>query len=44
MEIVKIGNVELTREEAERYYSEEKYIVTYGCITAAMCCTSRISF
>lgn len=32
MEIVKIGSVELTQEEAERYYSEGKYIVTYGCI------------
>ena len=24
--------MELTPEEAERYYLEEKYIVTYGCI------------
>lgn len=29
MEIVKIGNVELTKEEAERYYSEGKYICSY---------------
>lgn len=32
MEIVRIGGVELTPEEAERYYLEGKYIVTYGCI------------
>lgn len=32
MAIVKIGRVELTLEDAERYYSERKYIVTYGCI------------
>ncbi len=28
----RIGRVELTPEEAERYYQEGKYIVTYGCI------------
>lgn len=32
MQIVKIGSVELTPDEAEKYYSEGKYIVTYGCI------------
>lgn len=32
MKIVRIGGVELTPEEAERYYLEGKYIVTYGCI------------
>lgn len=32
MGIVRIGGVELTPEEAERYYLDEKYIVTYGCI------------
>ena len=32
MGIVRIGKVELTPEEAERYYQEGKYIVTYGCI------------
>lgn len=32
MEIVKIGRVELTPEEAEQFYQEGKYIVTYGCI------------
>lgn len=32
MAIVKIGSVELTEAEAERYYSEGRYIVTYGCI------------
>lgn len=32
MSIVKIGNVELALEEAEHYYLEGKYIVTYGCI------------
>lgn len=32
MKIVRIGRVELTPEEAERYYTEGKYIVTYGCI------------
>lgn len=29
MEIVKIGNVELTREEAETIYTEGKYICSY---------------
>ena len=29
MEIVKIGNVELTREEAEKFYNEKKYICSY---------------
>lgn len=32
MKIVRIGSVELTPEEAEKYYQEGKYIVTYGCI------------
>lgn len=32
MAIVKIGNVELTPEEAEKYYSDGKYIVTYSKI------------
>lgn len=32
MQIVKIGSVELTPDEAEKYYSEGKYIVTYGRI------------
>ena len=30
--IEKIGNVELTRSEAEQLYSENKYIVTYSRI------------
>ena len=30
--IEKIGNVELTRSEAEQFYSENKYIVTYSRI------------
>ena len=29
MEIVKIGNVELTREEAEKIYQDQKYICSY---------------
>lgn len=29
MKIIKIGNVELTREEAERLYNEKKYICSY---------------
>ena len=29
MEIVKIGNVELTKEEAQEIYSEGKYICSY---------------
>ena len=28
-EIVKIGNVELTEEEAQKIYSEGKYICSY---------------
>ena len=32
MNIVKIGNVELTMEEALKYYSEGKYIVTFSKI------------
>ena len=32
MGIVRIGGVELTPEEAERYYLDGKYIVTYECI------------
>ncbi len=32
MKIVKIGSIELTEDEAQKHYSEEKYIVTYGCI------------
>lgn len=32
MQIVRIGNVELTPEEALQYYQEERYIVTYGSI------------
>ena len=32
MSIVKIGSVELTPEEAFRYYQENKYIVTYGAV------------
>lgn len=30
--IIKIGNVELTEEEAYRLYTERKYIVTYSRI------------
>ena len=29
MEIVKIGNVELTKEEAEKIYQEQKYVCSY---------------
>jgi hypothetical protein len=32
MEIVKIGNVELTEEQAARFYEEHRYIVTYSKI------------
>lgn len=32
MKIVKIGGVELTPEEAMKYYQEERYIVNYGGI------------
>lgn len=32
MEIIKIGSVELTKEEAEKMYQEGKYIVTYSKI------------
>ena len=32
MEINKIGNVELTADEARRYYENGKYIVTYSKI------------
>ena len=32
MEIMKIGPVELTREEAEQIYTAGKYIVTYSKI------------
>lgn len=37
----RIGRVELTPEEAERYYLEEKYIVTYGCIYQLFYSTAR---
>ena len=29
MEIVKIGNVELTKKEAEKIYQEQKYVCSY---------------
>lgn len=29
MEIVKIGNIEFTREEAERIYQDRKYVCSY---------------
>ena len=32
MEIIKIGNVELTKEEAEKLYESGKYIVTFSRI------------
>lgn len=32
MNIIRIGNVELTEQEAERLYNADKYIVTYGAI------------
>lgn len=31
-EIIKIGNVELTREEAERLFNDRRFIVTYSKI------------
>lgn len=34
MNIVKIGNVELTEEQAFRFYEERRYIVTYSKIYA----------
>lgn len=34
MEIIKIGNVEFSADEARRYYESEKYIVTYSKIYA----------
>lgn len=32
MKIIKIGNVELTEQEAQRIYDEGRYIVTYSKI------------
>lgn len=36
MEIIKIGNVELTDEEVQELYAEKKYICTYSAIYQIM--------